>query len=143
MSLNTIYVCSTLLALGGWAYLIGSIFFTTTIPRFTAWIVPVVLAMTYAVLMVGALPFEGGSFSSIGGLVMLFSQQENALAGWVHYLAVDLFIGGWELQTARRQQMPNLIIALSLALTMLLAPVGLLFFLVALQFSKKKAGNEF
>ena len=32
----------------------------------------------------------------------LFGENELLLAGWVHYLAFDLFIGGWESRDSQR-----------------------------------------
>ena len=77
------------------------------------------------------MPFDGGSFRTLSEVASLFARPEVALVGWVHYLAFDLFIGGWQVQTANRLQLPNLILLPALLLTMILGPVGLLFFLLA------------
>ena len=39
----------------------------------------------------------------------LFTSPEIALAGWIHYLAFDLFIGAWEVRTARAERIPFLL----------------------------------
>jgi len=41
------------------------------------------------------------------------------LAGWTHYLAFDLFIGGWEVRDAQRRGIPHLLIVPALVLTFL------------------------
>ena len=48
------------------------------------------------------------------------------LAGWVHYLAFDLFIGAWETRDAMARGVPRLLLAPCLVLTFMLGPIGLL-----------------
>jgi hypothetical protein len=38
---------------------------------------------------------EGG-FGSLADVMKLFAREEAVLAGWIHYLAFDLFVGTWE-----------------------------------------------
>ena len=47
---------------------------------------------------------EGGSFSSLQGVMQLFTSPFAVLAGWVHYLVFDLFVGAWEVRDARRRE---------------------------------------
>ncbi len=130
MPLNEIYVLSTLLALCGWVILLAFAFNPGKVPVIALRGLPLVLSIVYATLMFHLLPFEGGSFSSIDGIASMFSRPEIALVGWIHYLAFDLFIGGWQLQTARREFLPKGMVAISLLLTMVMGPAGLLFFLL-------------
>lgn len=131
MSLNTIYIVSNLLALCGWLVLFSSVFLSVKVSCIAARVIPAVLAVLYSVLMLRLLPFEGGGFGSLASLTKLFAQPEIALAGWIHYLVFDLFVGAWQVQTANRQQLPGVLLLPALLLTMLLGPLGLLFFLVA------------
>ena len=55
-------------------------------------------------------------------------KAESALAGWTHYLAFDLFIGAWEVRTARAERIPFLAVVPCLALTFLFGPAGYLAF---------------
>ena len=48
------------------------------------------------------------------------------LAGWVHYLAFDLFIGAWETRDAMARRVPRLLLAPCLVMTFMLGPIGLL-----------------
>ena len=52
-----------------------------------------------------------GGFSSLSGVMLLFTDRWLVLAGWVHYLAFDLFIGSWQVRDARRNQVPFLLVA--------------------------------
>ena len=40
------------------------------------------------------------AFNSLDGVIGLLRTREASLAGWVHYLAFDLFTGAWEAETA-------------------------------------------
>lgn len=48
------------------------------------------------------------------------------LAGWVHYLAFDLFVGTWEVQDAVKNSVSHLLVIPCLLLTFLFGPIGLL-----------------
>jgi hypothetical protein len=102
--------------------------------RWTATVVPVVMPVLLAVIYVGlvaaTLARSGGGFSSLAGVRTLFDNPWSLLAGWTHYLAFDLFIGGWEARDAREHGIPHLVIVPALVLTFLLGPAGLLLYLV-------------
>ena len=57
-------------------------------------VMPVLLAITYLALLIATLPWSEGGFSSLAGVRALFDNPWGLLAGWTHYLAFDLFIGG-------------------------------------------------
>jgi len=61
---------------------------------------------------------------------ILFGKDELLLAGWIHYLAFDLFIGGWIAVQADKLGINRLIQAPILAATFMFGPVGLALFLV-------------
>ncbi|MEM9305603.1 MAG: abscisic acid-deficient protein Aba4 family protein, partial [Pseudomonadota bacterium] len=60
---------------------------------------------------------------------VLLSKDEMLLAGWIHYLAFDLFIGGWIAVHADRVGLNRLIQAPILVATFMFGPVGLALFL--------------
>jgi hypothetical protein len=91
--------------------------------------VPALLAIIYAVLVAVALPRSEGGFSSLAGVRLLFDNPWGLLAGWAHYLAFDLFIGGWEVRDAQRRGISHLLVVPALVLTFLLGPGGLLLYL--------------
>ena len=60
-------------------------------------IIPGLIGVIYVVLMVvhlDASPTDGG-FGSLAGVARLFTVEGLLLAGWIHYLAFDLFVGSW------------------------------------------------
>ena len=58
-----------------------------------------------------------------------FSVEQTMLAGWVHYLVFDLFVGAWEVRDARRVGVHHLLVVPCLALTFMAGPIGLLLYL--------------
>ena len=91
---------------------------------------PLALAVVYAVVL-GRHWGEGqGGFGSLKEVGMLFANPSALLAGWIHYLAFDLFIGAWEVRDAQKQQVPHLAVVPCLLLTFLFGPAGLLLYFV-------------
>jgi hypothetical protein len=91
--------------------------------------VPALLAVVYVVLVVASLPWSEGGFSSLADVRALFDDPRVLLAGWTHYLAFDLFVGGWEVRDAQRHGIRHLFVVPALALTFLFGPAGLLMYL--------------
>jgi hypothetical protein len=95
-----------------------------------AW-VPLVLAAAYAsALLASPGLHEEASFGSLPGVMAFFSVPEAALAGWIHYLVFDLFVGAWEVRDARRRGIHHALVVPCLALTLLLGPLGLAAYLL-------------
>jgi hypothetical protein len=89
------------------------------------------LAIVYATLVfVHLFTVQGGGFGSIAEVRALFASDGMLVAGWVHYLAFDLFIGTWIAGRLDRRGVARLIQAPILAATFLYGPVGLLIALV-------------
>ena len=101
-------------------------------------VTPMVLAVVYIALVAVALPGSEGGFSSLAGVRALFDNPWGLLAGWTHYLAFDLFIGGWEARDAQRRGVPHLLVVPALVLTFLLGPAGLLLYLAIRAIASRK-----
>ena len=91
--------------------------------RITGRGVPLLFSAAYVVLLLVADP-TGGNFNSLAGVQQLFSSPYALTAGWVHYLAFDLFVGGWIAQRAATLQLPYWQVLPTLALTFLFGPLG-------------------
>ncbi len=120
------------IALPGWGLLVF-------LPRWrwaqtiTAGVLPAILAAIYLALVVGyfrQVPEGFGSFGSLGGVRGAFSIDGILLAGWIHYLAFDLFVGSWEVRDAQRVGLRHGFVLPCLVLTFMMGPVGLLLYLV-------------
>jgi hypothetical protein len=93
-------------------------------------IIPALLGVAYAGLIGAFFAGAEGGFSSLADVRLLFASDGLLLAGWLHYLAFDLFVGAWEVRTARAEGIPHWLVLPCLALTFLLGPIGFLAFLI-------------
>jgi hypothetical protein len=70
-----------------------------------------------------------GGFESLEPVARLFANRWLLLAGWVHYLAFDLFVGSWEVRDARSHNIPHWLVLPCLFLTFLFGPAGWLLYM--------------
>jgi hypothetical protein len=91
---------------------------------------PLALAVLYVAALALGWGSTGGNFSSLAGVRQLFSGDWTLLAGWVHYLAFDLFVGAWIAAEAERAGLSRLWLVAVLPLTFLFGPAGFLLFFV-------------
>ena len=102
--------------------------FLFVIPRF---VIPFGISLLYAgFAMSYFFSVEDGGFGSLDQVAALLGKREMLLAGWVHYLAFDLFIGGWIASEADKIGLNRIVQAPILLATFLLGPVGLATFLL-------------
>jgi hypothetical protein len=102
--------------------------------RGTAWVHTVfpfaLIGVAYLLVGFGGPGAEGASFFTLEGVMALFTRPHAVLAGWLHYLAFDLFVGAWQARDARRHGLPQIVVVPSLLLTLMLGPAGLLLYAV-------------
>jgi len=94
---------------------------------------PLILGVTYAWLLATALSLpapDGAGFSSLEGLMKLFTVEMALVAAWSHYIVFDLFVGAWEARDAQRVGMNHLLLVPCLVLTLLVGPIGLLAYIM-------------
>jgi hypothetical protein len=128
MTAERLFSILNLIAMAAWLpllFLPRKRWATTVVPV----VMPLLLAVVYVVLAAAMLPHSEGGFSSLAGVRTLFDNPWALLAGWTHYLAFDLFIGGWELRDAQQHGVPHLLVVPALVLTFLVGPAGLLLYL--------------
>lgn len=92
-------------------------------------VIPGLLSAFYVALLVIHVPGAEGGFSSLAGVAALFATPGVLLAGWVHYLAFDLFLGAWMARRATAEGLPLWALLPALPVTFLVGPAGLLLFL--------------
>jgi len=93
--------------------------------------VPALLGLAYAILLVrGLRERTGGGFGSIAAVRQLFTSDAALAAGWLHYLAFDLFAGSWIAREGLASDVSPLLILPCLLLTFMAGPVGLLLFVI-------------
>lgn len=86
-------------------------------------------SLAYVPLIAANLGGEGG-FGSIAEVQKLFAMPGALVAGWVHYLAFDLFVGTWIAERSARLALPHALVLPLLLLTFMFGPAGLLAFVV-------------
>ena len=87
------------------------------------------LCVAYAVLVqLFFFSVQGGGFSTLAAVQRLFEVPEVALAGWIHYLAFDLFVGLWIAQRADAMGLSRWLQAPLLVVTFMFGPIGLMVF---------------
>ncbi len=134
MSTDTVFQLASTAVLPGWLALALAPFAPRLSDLVAAVIVPLLLALTYAGLVLAYWSGAPGGFGSLADVIALLSYPPTAVAGWVHFLAFDLFVGAWITRTARTEGIHHLLILPCLVLTFLFGPAGFLAF-SALRFS--------
>jgi hypothetical protein len=87
------------------------------------------LSLGYAVLMLVHFADAPGGFQTLAAVQALFTDADVALAGWMHYLAFDLFIGAWILRDARREGFAHWVVLPILPFVFLVGPAGFVAYL--------------
>src|SRR5215472_714200 len=131
MTAEQVFSIANTIALLGWLLLVTLGPRRWVAPLITGAILPLLFAVLYGSLLAahwGETP--GGGFGSLAQVAALFSNPWLLLAGWVHYLAFDLFIGSWEVRDAQANGIRHWFVIPCLALTFLLGPLGLLLYFV-------------
>jgi hypothetical protein len=126
-----------LLALMGWLALAASPPSRRWTPRvwqLTGWVLPLLLAVAYVALLFGH--WGPGGFGSLAEVRQLFERPGLLAAGWLHYLAFDLFVGTWIARDGARRKLPHLLLLPCLGLTFLFGPAGLLAYAALILFHR-------
>lgn len=130
MSPDAVFQIANTIALAGWVVLLGSPLFPRMADRISGVAIPLLLSVAYAGLIMAFWMRGEGGFDSLDNVARLFETRELLLAGWIHYLAFDLFVGAWIVRSARERSVPFLLIVPCLVLTFLFGPAGFLAFTV-------------
>ena len=141
MKAEQIFTIANLVAIVGWLLI-------AILPRWRgtrlvvlSGAIPLLLSTAYLVLIVMFFGAAEGGFDSLANVMKLFTNEWAVLAGWIHYLAFDLFIGAWEVRDAERRGVAHLWVIPCLVLTFLLGPIGLLAYSI-LRLSPEKQEAE-
>jgi hypothetical protein len=137
MELEQLFSMAGLVAVVGWLLLV--VLPRQPIARIIAgFVLPLILSAGYLALIVFHFQGAEGGFCSLAEVRTLFARDELLLAGWIHFLAFDLFIGAWETRDAQRNGLPHLVVIPCLIMTFMLGPIGLLFYF-AIRTAKTRA----
>ena len=129
MSPETLFLVATRAVLPGWLLLILLPRWKWTARFINGVLIPGLLGLLYLYLIVGHWGEGQGGYDTLAEVDALFENPWLLLAGWVHYLAFDLFVGAWEVRDAQRHRIPHLAAIPCLLLTFLFGPIGLVAYL--------------
>lgn len=90
------------------------------------WVIPGGLSAVYAALILSRFSGMGGGFDSLASVAVLMADPWALLAGWVHYLAFDLFVGAVMAARMDRAGVGRVVQGPVLGAIFMLGPLGFL-----------------
>lgn len=148
MSWELLFSAANLWAMVAWAALALAPRNSTTLAGVT-YLGVGLLALSYSILLIGFLTGtispggsgQGGSFTSLAGVMALFASPGGTTLGWIHYLAFDLFVGVWIVQDGAGKGFNRWLQLPILFLTFMVGPVGLLTWMVIREPAARRAAK--
>jgi hypothetical protein len=134
-------ICNSIAPLG-WLLMIVAPKWRWTKTIVLTGILPLLLGLVYLTLIVLFFGEGEGDFNSLQGVMKLFTSPWGVTAGWIHYLAFDMFIGSWELSNGQKHGMNHFLIIPCLLLTFFFGPIGLILFYLLRASKTKKFIHE-
>ncbi|HBE82524.1 MAG: DUF4281 domain-containing protein [Blastocatellia bacterium] len=141
MNAETIFSVANTTALFSWILIAAAPKWKFTRVVVVSGAIPILLSAAYLVLVVTFFGSAEGGFGSLADVMKLFTNEWAVLAGWIHYLAFDLFVGIWEVRDAEEQGISHWFLIPCLFFTFMLGPIGLLMY-TGLRFALKKRGEK-
>ncbi len=128
MTPDGLFAIANPLALLGWITLAAGIALNRPLlrDRIAGLWIPLALSIGYTLLILIFWWSADGGFGSLADVQKLFTQGWIALAGWVHYLAYDLFIGALVSRQIMERKLSRLWLVPILPLAFLFGPIGFL-----------------
>tara|TARA_B110000014_G_C20056404_1_gene549854 strand:+ start:314 stop:787 length:474 start_codon:yes stop_codon:yes gene_type:complete len=109
-------------------------------------ILPLILSSSYLFVIYQAILLDEPIFDilklylSIDSLYTIFATESFLLLFWIHFLALNLFLGSWVSRDAIKYNMPKKIVVFPLVLIYFTGPVGLVLYWFFRIFYSKKLG---
>lgn len=126
MNAENVFSIANMVALAGWILLAVAPGWKWTRKLVISGALSLLLSAVYLILIVLFFGRSEGGFDSLPNVMLLFSNKYNVLAGWIHYLAFDLFVGSWEVKDAQSRGISHWYVVPCLFLTFMLGPIGFL-----------------
>ena len=107
-------------------------------------ILPLILGVTYAYIIYQAVLLDDPASDilklhlNLDNLYTIFSTEGFLLAFWIHFLALNLFLGSWLSRDAFRYNIPRKLAAIPLVLIYLTGPLGLVLYWLFRTFYAKR-----
>lgn len=129
---DTVFQAASTAALLAWLALLlspPSARWARPVWRLCGRLVPLGLSLLYVAMLAAHWRGQGG-FGTLAEVKALFDVPGVLVAGWVHYLAFDLFVGAWIAERSAALALPHWQVVPVLLLTFMFGPAGLLAFVM-------------
>lgn len=137
MNLETIFSIVNALVLPQWLLMIFAPYWKWTQKLVDSYLIPVLLAVTYAFYIITNLSsLDFMSFSTLAGIKQLFSEEQGVLVGWIHYLCFDLVAGTWIYKDSLSKGINRIAVGICLLFCFMLGPIGFLLYWLLRKFAK-------
>jgi len=146
LTVENIYLWTTFGVIPFWFLLILIPNHRVTLILVNSIIIPLILGTAYIYLVYQAI-LSNESFSdifkiylSIDDLYTIFSIETFLLIFWLHFLALNLFLGSWISRDGSKYNIPRSLVAIQLIIIYFTGPLGLVFYWFTRIFYAKKLG---
>lgn len=131
MSPETIFSLCNTIALVGWLILLIASPFWFYTDKLLIGIVITLFAIVYTWLLASTFQFSDmEKFSTLDGVMELFTSKIAVTTAWIHFVAFDLMTGIWIKKNAQKHNISHWILIPCLFFTFMIGPVGLLLYLL-------------
>ena len=143
-TIETLYMWINLGVLPFWMILIifpqshlSRIFVTSIFPFFI--LSGIYIFILYKSYLIGY-DFDGNFtlYLGLNELSLLFEDHLYIMIFWTHFIALNLFIGGWIVKDSQKFSVNKVLLAIPLILTYLIGPIGLLIYWIIRIFYAKR-----
>lgn len=127
-----------------WLALIASLYFRRlqlVVETIGFLVLPVVFGVFYVLAMAPHMPFAEGGFGSLAAVRTLFAHDDLLLAGWLHFLVFDYFVGVWIARDRIDEPVWRILVLPCLLLCFLAGPTGLLAWLIIRTLGRWRLGR--
>ena len=134
LTFQNIYLWINLGVIPFWFLLILSPSSKTTQIFVNSIILPLFLGTTYAYIIYQSILLDESFadilnlYLSLDNLYTVFSTESFLLAFWIHFLALNLFLGSWVSRDAIKYNIPKKLVIFPLVLIYFTGPIGLVFY---------------
>ena len=131
MTPDSIFQLSNTIALLGWLILVIASPFWVSFDKLLIGIVITLFALTYFWLLAQNFKFSDmEKFSTLDGVMELFTSKIAVTTAWLHFLAFDLMAGIWIKKNAVQHGIKHWILLPCFFFTFMIGPVGVLLYLL-------------
>ncbi|RYU94633.1 ABA4-like family protein [Emticicia agri] len=129
MNPETVFSIVNALVMPQWLLMIFAPYWRWTQKLADSYLIPVLLAVTYAFYVITSLGnLDFMSFSTLAGIKNMFSEEQSVLVGWIHYLCFDLVAGTYIYKDSLSKGINRIGVGVCLFFCLMLGPVGFLLY---------------